>query len=115
MSEQHLHPDSRDVVKMATGLIGTLTALVLGLLIASALPAIARHSDRHGRRADSAAVVYADRRLNSDTIFDNSGVLALRDFRKLYFVCASQSRRHGLSACMCAVVCRRHFSGFGVG
>src|SRR6202021_483836 len=36
LSEQHLHPDSRDVVKMATGLIGTLTALVLGLLIASA-------------------------------------------------------------------------------
>jgi hypothetical protein len=34
--ERHLHPDSRDVVKMATGLIGTLTALVLGLLIASA-------------------------------------------------------------------------------
>ena len=36
LSEQHLHPDSRDVVKLATGLIGTLTALVLGLLIASA-------------------------------------------------------------------------------
>jgi hypothetical protein len=36
LSERHLHPDSKDVVKMATGLIGTLTALVLGLLIASA-------------------------------------------------------------------------------
>jgi hypothetical protein len=36
LSEHHLHPDSRDVVKMATGLIGTLAALVLGLLIASA-------------------------------------------------------------------------------
>jgi Na+/H+ antiporter NhaC len=36
LSEQHLHPDSKDVVKMTTGLIGTLTALVLGLLIASA-------------------------------------------------------------------------------
>ena len=34
--ERHLQPDSRDVVKMATGLIGTLAALVLGLLIASA-------------------------------------------------------------------------------
>jgi hypothetical protein len=34
--EQHQNPDSRDVVKMTTGLIGTLTALVLGLLIASA-------------------------------------------------------------------------------
>ncbi len=36
LSERHLHPDSRDVVKLATGLIGTLAALVLGLLIASA-------------------------------------------------------------------------------
>jgi hypothetical protein len=36
LSEKHLHPDSKDVVRMATGLIGTLAALVLGLLIASA-------------------------------------------------------------------------------
>ena len=36
LSEEHLQPDSKDVVKMATGLIGTLAALVLGLLIASA-------------------------------------------------------------------------------
>src|ERR1700733_13032612 len=36
LSEQHLNSDSRDVVKMTTGLIGTLAALVLGLLIASA-------------------------------------------------------------------------------
>src|SRR6202790_3486476 len=36
LSESHLHPDSKEVVKMATGLIGTLAALVLGLLIASA-------------------------------------------------------------------------------
>jgi hypothetical protein len=36
LSDKHLHPESKDVVKMATGLIGTLAALVLGLLIASA-------------------------------------------------------------------------------
>ena len=36
LSAEHLHPDSKDVVKMATGLIGTLAALVLGLLIVSA-------------------------------------------------------------------------------
>jgi hypothetical protein len=36
LSERHLHSDSRDVVKLTAGLIGTLTALVLGLLIASA-------------------------------------------------------------------------------
>jgi hypothetical protein len=36
LSEHHQTADSREVVKMTTGLIGTLTALVLGLLIASA-------------------------------------------------------------------------------
>jgi Protein of unknown function (DUF4239) len=36
LSEHLQNPDSREIVKMATGLIGTLTALVLGLLIASA-------------------------------------------------------------------------------
>ena len=36
LSEHHLHSDSKDVVKLTAGLIGTLTALVLGLLIASA-------------------------------------------------------------------------------
>ena len=36
LSESHLQADSKDVVKMATGLIGTLAALVLGLLVASA-------------------------------------------------------------------------------
>ena len=36
LSEHHLHSDSKDVVKLTVGLIGTLTALVLGLLIASA-------------------------------------------------------------------------------
>ena len=36
LSEHHSHSDSRDVVKLTAGLIGTLTALVLGLLIASA-------------------------------------------------------------------------------
>jgi hypothetical protein len=36
LSDHHLHADSKDVVKLTAGLIGTLTALVLGLLIASA-------------------------------------------------------------------------------
>src|ERR1700759_351787 len=36
LSEHHLHSDSKDVVKLTAGLVGTLTALVLGLLIASA-------------------------------------------------------------------------------
>ena len=36
LAEHHLHSDSRDVVKLTAGMIGTLAALVLGLLIASA-------------------------------------------------------------------------------
>lgn len=36
LSEKHLPEDVRDVIKLSTGLIGTMAALVLGLLIASA-------------------------------------------------------------------------------
>ena len=36
LPDQHLSSKSKDVVKLGTGLIATLTALVLGLLIASA-------------------------------------------------------------------------------
>ena len=36
LPDQHLSSESKDVVKLGTGLIATLTALVLGLLIASA-------------------------------------------------------------------------------
>src|ERR1700704_1484215 len=32
----HLSPDAKDVVRLGTGLVGTIAALVLGLLIASA-------------------------------------------------------------------------------
>ena len=36
LPEHHLDPDSRNVVNLGMALIGTMTALVLGLLIASA-------------------------------------------------------------------------------
>jgi len=36
LSERHLSSDSKDVVKLTMGLVGTMAALVLGLLIASA-------------------------------------------------------------------------------
>ena len=36
LPEHHLNPDSRDAVKLATGLIATIAALVLSLLISSA-------------------------------------------------------------------------------
>jgi heme/copper-type cytochrome/quinol oxidase subunit 3 len=36
LTDRHLTPDSKEVVRLGTGLIGTLAALVLGLLVASA-------------------------------------------------------------------------------
>jgi len=36
LPEHHLDPDSRSVVNLGMALIGTMTALLLGLLIASA-------------------------------------------------------------------------------
>src|ERR1700692_2916620 len=36
LAEHHLSTDAKDVVRLSTGLIGTIAALVLGLLIASA-------------------------------------------------------------------------------
>ena len=36
VSEKHLDLDAKDVVRLGAGLIGTIAALVLGLLIASA-------------------------------------------------------------------------------
>jgi hypothetical protein len=36
LPEQHLGPDSRDTIRIAIGMIATITALVLGLLIGSA-------------------------------------------------------------------------------
>src|SRR6184192_3345250 len=36
LPESHLNADSRDVVKLAMGLVATMAALVLGLLVSSA-------------------------------------------------------------------------------
>jgi hypothetical protein len=36
LPEDHLAPDSRDVIKLAMGLVATMSALVLGLLVSSA-------------------------------------------------------------------------------
>ena len=34
--EEHLGPDAKDVIRLATGIIGTMAALVLGMLVSSA-------------------------------------------------------------------------------
>jgi hypothetical protein len=46
LPESHLNPDSKEVVKLSMGLVATLAALVLGLLVASAKSSYdARESD----------------------------------------------------------------------
>jgi hypothetical protein len=54
-----LCPETRDVIKMGMGLIGTMTALVLGLLIASAKSSF--DTQRNGLAQMSANVILLDR------------------------------------------------------
>ena len=61
LPEQHLRDDSKDVVRLVSGLLATLAALVLGLLIASAKGAYDQVSD--GIRQSAAKVVVIDRLL----------------------------------------------------
>jgi hypothetical protein len=61
LPETHLSHDSKDVVKMATGLVATLSALVLGLLIASAKSTF--DNQRTGFQQVAANFVVLDRML----------------------------------------------------
>jgi hypothetical protein len=59
LPEHHLSQDSRDVVKLGMGLIGTIAALVLGLLIASAKSSF--DMQRNGLAQFSANLILLDR------------------------------------------------------
>jgi hypothetical protein len=61
LPEQHLSSESKDVVKLGMGLIGTMTALVLGLLIASAKSSF--DAQRSGLVQLSANLIMVDRAL----------------------------------------------------
>ena len=130
LSDHHLHSDSRDVVKLTAGLIGTLTALVLGLLIASAKTTFDQKTNQV--RQLTATIILLDDLLAQYgpeaaplrtllrqgiplSVPGHSGFLAWRDFRERYSVCANQSGRDGLAFRLRAVVCRRDFSGSGTG
>ena len=62
LPEKHLNAESRDVVKLGMGLIGTMTALVLGLLIASAKNSF--DTQRNGLAQLSANIILLDRALS---------------------------------------------------
>jgi hypothetical protein len=61
LPESHLSQESRDVIKLGTGLIATMAALVLGLLIGGAKSSF--ESKRSGFRELSTSVVLLDRSL----------------------------------------------------
>jgi hypothetical protein len=61
LPETHLSSESKDVVKLGMGLIGTMTALVLGLLIASAKGSF--DNQRNGLAQLSANIIMLDRAL----------------------------------------------------
>src|SRR5438034_2667463 len=61
LPEHHLTQDSKDVVKLGMGLIGTMAALVLGLLIASAKSAFDTQNNEFKQAA--ANIVLLDRTL----------------------------------------------------
>jgi hypothetical protein len=59
LPEKHLSSESKDLVKLGMGLIGTMTALVLGLLIASAKGSY--DTQRNGLAQMSANIIMLDR------------------------------------------------------
>jgi hypothetical protein len=61
LPEHHLSGETRDVVKLGMGLIGTMSALVLGLLVASAKSSFDAQSN--GLAVMSGKVIYLDRLL----------------------------------------------------
>jgi hypothetical protein len=61
LPEQHLSSESKDVVKLGMGLLGTMTALVLGLLIASAKGSF--DTQKNGIAQLSANLIMLDRAL----------------------------------------------------
>lgn len=61
MPEEHLTGDTKDLVKVSMGLVGTMTALVLGLLVASAKEAY--DTKRHETTQMAAQIAFLDRAL----------------------------------------------------
>jgi hypothetical protein len=61
LPEKHLSTETKDLVKLGMGLIGTMTALVLGLLIASAKSSW--DAQRNGLAQMSGNVIFMDRAL----------------------------------------------------
>ncbi len=61
LPEEHLSDQSKDVIRLGMGLIGTMTALVLGLLVASAKGSF--DTQRNGLAQLSGNVIYLDRLL----------------------------------------------------
>jgi hypothetical protein len=61
LPDEHLSPESKDIIKLGMGLIGTMTAMVLGLLVASAKGSF--DTQRNGLAQLAGNVIFLDRAL----------------------------------------------------
>ena len=61
LPDHHLSPETKDSVKLAMGLVATMVALILGLLIASAKSSF--DAERNGVAQMAAKIVFLDRML----------------------------------------------------
>jgi hypothetical protein len=61
LPDEHLSAESKDIIKLGMGLIGTMTALVLGLLIASAKSSF--DTQRNGLAQLAGNIIFLDRAL----------------------------------------------------
>ncbi len=59
LPEHHLNDESKDVIKLALGVVATMTALVLGMLVASAKGSF--DTQRHGLDQLAANIIVLDR------------------------------------------------------
>lgn len=62
LPQEHLSAETKDIIRLGMGLVGTMTALVLGLLIASAKSSY--DTQRNGLAQLSANVIFLDRILS---------------------------------------------------
>jgi hypothetical protein len=70
LPEHHLSTDSRDVVKLGAGLVGTMAALVLGLMVASAKDSYQQVTRGLFKRLDS-VIAYPEKITNPRLPFDH--------------------------------------------
>ena len=107
LPEAHLSADSRDSVKLAMGLVATMTALVLGLLVSSAKGTY--DTARSEVIQMAAKVAFLDRVL---ALYGPEAAEARTEFHLLWLQPARAAQRydHASPDRLCLLSCMRNFS-----